>query len=81
MIIISEPSADATRPVRPDRFAPGRRRSSAARNDTPRHADAQLISVHTAVLTGTLVPSHFPGIVLRLRDRQEGTGLFVSQRS
>jgi hypothetical protein len=39
-IIVSEPSAEATRAIRTDRLASIRRRSSAARNDTPRYADA-----------------------------------------
>ena len=47
MIIISEPSANMTQPVRTSRYTPARCRSSAARNDTPRYADARSISVHT----------------------------------
>jgi hypothetical protein len=46
VIIISESSAEGTQPVRTDRYTPARRRSSAAGNDTPRHADARPVSVH-----------------------------------
>jgi hypothetical protein len=46
MIIISEPSPEATQPVRTGRYTPARRRSSAACNDTPRYADGRPISVH-----------------------------------
>jgi hypothetical protein len=49
MIIVSEPSAEATQSVRMGRYTPARRRSSAADNDTPSYADARPISVHTAV--------------------------------
>jgi hypothetical protein len=47
MIIVSEPSAKATQPVRTGRYTPTRRRSSAACNNTPRYADGRPISVHT----------------------------------
>jgi hypothetical protein len=47
MIIVSESSAEVTLRVRTERCATVRSRSSAAHNDTPRHADAQRISVHT----------------------------------
>jgi hypothetical protein len=47
MIIVSEPSAEATQPVRTVRYTPACRRSSAALNDIPRDADAVPISVHT----------------------------------
>ena len=47
MIIVSGSSAEATQPVRTDRYTPARRRSSAARNDIPRYADARPINVHT----------------------------------
>jgi hypothetical protein len=50
MIIISEPSAEVTQPVCTGRYAPARRRSSAARNDITRYAYARRISVHTEVL-------------------------------
>jgi hypothetical protein len=50
MIIVSEPSAKATRPVRTGRYTPARSRSSAAHNGTPRYADARPISVHTNLL-------------------------------
>jgi hypothetical protein len=50
-IIISESSAEATRPVRTDRSAPARRRSSAVCDDTHSHADARTISVHTKSTT------------------------------
>jgi hypothetical protein len=49
MIIVSDPSADATRPFRTGRYTAARRRSSAARGDTPRYASARPISVHTEV--------------------------------
>jgi hypothetical protein len=54
MIIVSEPSAEATQPVHTSRYTPARRRSSAARNDTLRYADAQRISVHTEEVTGSI---------------------------
>ena len=47
VIIVSESSAEATQLVRIVRYTPARRRSSAARSDTPRYVDAQPISVHT----------------------------------
>lgn len=47
MIVVSEPSAETTRRVRTRRSTPAHSRSSAAHNDTPRHADARPISVHT----------------------------------
>jgi len=47
MIIVSESSAEATQPVRTGRPIPARSRSSAAHNDTPKHADARPIRVHT----------------------------------
>jgi hypothetical protein len=50
VIIVSEPSAEATRRVRTRRYTPTLRRSSTAPNDTPGCADAQPISVHTEVL-------------------------------
>jgi hypothetical protein len=53
MIIISEPSAEATRPVRTSRYTSARLRSSTARNDTLRCADVRPISVHTGVLAGS----------------------------
>jgi hypothetical protein len=45
-IIVSEPSADATRSGRTDRSAPARCRSSMACNDTHRYANARPIRVH-----------------------------------
>ena len=45
MIIVSEPSAEATQAVRTARYTPAHHRSSAAHNDTPRHADVRPISV------------------------------------
>ena len=62
MIIVSRPSAEATQPVSTGRYTPARRRSSAARNDTPRCADAQPISVHTEVLEGVAVSLHVSGL-------------------
>jgi hypothetical protein len=47
MIIVSESSAKATQPVGTGRYTLARRRSSAARNDTPRYVDTRRISVHT----------------------------------
>ncbi len=47
VIIISEPSAEPARRARTDRSTPARNRSSTAHNDTPRHADARPISLHT----------------------------------
>jgi hypothetical protein len=47
VIIVSEPSAEAARRASTGRSIPTRSRSSAARNDTPKHADARPISVHT----------------------------------
>jgi len=47
VIIVSEPSAEAARPVRTDQSTLARSRSSAAHNDPPRHADAQPVRVYT----------------------------------
>jgi hypothetical protein len=47
VIIVSEPSADATRRVRTERPTSARSRSSAPHNDTPWYTDARPISVHT----------------------------------
>ena len=47
VIIVSKSSAEVTLRVRTERCAPVRCRSSAARNDTSRYADARRISVHT----------------------------------
>lgn len=47
VIIISEPSAEPARRAHTDRSTPARNRSSTAHNDTPRHADARPISLHT----------------------------------
>jgi hypothetical protein len=47
VIIISEPSAEPARRVRTGRSLSARSGSSAALNDTPRHADARPTSVHT----------------------------------
>ena len=55
VIIVSEPSAEATRRVRTRRYTLACCRSSAAPNDTPGCADAQPISVHTDVLAGETV--------------------------
>jgi hypothetical protein len=41
VIVISEPSADATRRVRTDRSTPARRHSLATRNNIPRYGDAR----------------------------------------
>jgi hypothetical protein len=57
MIIVSESSAEATQPVRTGRYAPTRRRSSAARSDIPRYGGARLIRVHTEEV-------HFCGLSL-----------------
>jgi hypothetical protein len=57
MIIVSEPSAKATQPVRTGRYTPARHHSSAARKKTPRYTDARPISVHTGVLTNPRVGS------------------------
>jgi hypothetical protein len=51
VIIVSEPSANATRRVRTGRFTPARTTSSAARNNTARYAGAPPISVHTEALS------------------------------
>jgi hypothetical protein len=51
MIIVSEPSAEATQPVRTGRYTPTRHSSSAARNDTHRYAKAPANSVHTKEVT------------------------------
>jgi len=50
MIIVSKPSAEATRLADTGRYRPTRSRSSAAHNDTPKHTNVQWISVHTAVV-------------------------------
>ena len=47
MIVVSEPSAKATQLERTGGDTPSRRRSSAARTDTPRYLDGRPISVHT----------------------------------
>jgi hypothetical protein len=47
MIIVSDPSAEATQPVRTGQYTPAHRRSSPARDDIVRYADARPISVHT----------------------------------
>jgi hypothetical protein len=47
MIVVSESSAEVTQLGRTRRYTPAGCRSSAARNDTPRYADARPISVHT----------------------------------
>jgi hypothetical protein len=47
VIIVSGPSAEATRRVRISRYALACSRSSAVRNGTPRHVSARSISVHT----------------------------------
>lgn len=47
MITVSESSAEATQLVRTGRYTLPRRRSSTTRNETPRHANAWPISVHT----------------------------------
>jgi hypothetical protein len=60
MIILSEPSAKATRPVRTDRHAPTHSPSSTVHNDTPGQTDAQPISVHTEVLEGVSVSLQSP---------------------
>jgi hypothetical protein len=54
VIIVSEPSAEATRPVSTGRYIPVRSRSSAAHNDTPRYADVRRIRVHTEEVTGSI---------------------------
>ncbi len=59
MIIVSEPSAEATRRVRTERCAPARSRSSAVHNNTPGYADARPISVHTEECAGA-IPNHPP---------------------
>ena len=60
VIIVSEPSAEAARRVRTDRSTPARSCSSAAHNDTPRHADARPISVHTRSAREDLRPLRSP---------------------
>lgn len=63
MIIVSDPSADATRPFRTGRYTAARRRSSTARSDTPRYTGARPISVHTEdAPAGIPVPSQVSGI-------------------
>ncbi len=54
-------TAKATHLGRTGRYTPAHRRSSAARNDAHRHADARTISVHTRVLAGISVPSDVSG--------------------
>ncbi len=54
VIIVSKSSAEATQPERTGRYTPARRRSSAARDDTPGHADPRQISVHTEEVTGSI---------------------------
>jgi hypothetical protein len=47
VITVSEPSAEAARRANTGRSIPARSRSSATHNDTPKHADARPIRVHT----------------------------------
>jgi hypothetical protein len=61
MIVVSESSAEATRPARTGRCAPACCCSSAARDDTPQYSDARQISVHTGVLGGAAVLSYVRG--------------------
>jgi hypothetical protein len=75
MIIISESSAEATRPARTGSYTPAGGRRSAARNDTHRYTNARRISVHTEVLKGISVPSGVPGIVLRRLTGIKGAAL------
>jgi hypothetical protein len=63
MIIISQPSAEAARRVHTERSSRARSRRRATRSDTPMHANAQPISVHTT--HRDLRPLNVPGIVLR----------------
>jgi hypothetical protein len=60
MIIISEPSAEATQPVRTGRYLSVGCRGSAAHSDTPSHADAWLISVHTEERNQSKINSLMP---------------------
>jgi len=62
------------------RCAPAGRRSSAAHNDTPRHADIRPIRVHTKVLARISVPSTVPGIVLRRLTGLKGAAIAASLR-
>jgi hypothetical protein len=50
MIIVSEPSAKVTRLTNTGRYKATHSCSSAANNDTPKHANVQQISVHTNLL-------------------------------
>jgi hypothetical protein len=76
MIIVSKPSAKATKPGRTSRYKPARRRSSAARNDTRRQVDARPISVHTKCSQGSSSsrqsfgrPAPSPGRARSVSDR------------
>jgi hypothetical protein len=81
MIIVSESSTEATRPVRTGRSIPARSRSSAVHNDTPKHADARPIRVHTEVVAGVSVPSRVPGIVPRVVRPSDTSTLTSGQRA
>jgi len=67
MIIVSEPSAEAAQRVRTSRSSPARSRSSAARNDTPRRANARPINVHTEELNRSKINNLVPPAGLRSR--------------
>jgi hypothetical protein len=62
MIIISDPSADATCPVRIGRYTPVHSRSSPADNDTPKYTGPQRISVQHEEVTGSIPVSPTPNI-------------------
>jgi hypothetical protein len=67
LIIVSEPSAEATRPVRTGQSAPACSRSSAVRSATPRYAGTRPIRVHTEEVTGSIPVS--PTVKTRVRGQ------------
>lgn len=65
MIIVSEPSAEATQLARTGRCTPARRRSSTACTDALRYVGGPPIRVHAEEVTEISVPQDVAGIVLR----------------
>jgi hypothetical protein len=73
MIIVSESSAEVRQLKRTRRYPPASCRSSAARNGTPRYADAQPISVHTEEVTGSIPVS--PTVFMQFKGRIPRVGI------
>jgi len=60
LIIVSEPSAEAPRPVRTGQSAPACSRSSAVRSATPRYAGTRPIRVYTEAHNRSKISNHRP---------------------